>query len=142
MKTQFLVPALCVVLMPLVAVAGDYKRKDYLESYERTYEHRIAPPTAAAKAHGAGPRVDSSSGSHDEYSLYEWTQQKQAESGNSIEPESGDSWLTQFQKYLANIDRIPGETDAQYNARKMDELQMSIDENNRQLEDYNMKHGY
>lgn len=62
------------------ASADDYKRKDYLESYERTYERsqenfstlRPIPKPSSQFAQDNS----SQNSSYDEYSLYEWTRQR------------------------------------------------------------------
>ena len=64
------------------AHAGDYKRKDYRESYERLYETRNENFISTHPAEKAPPpttaEIKLPESSFDEYSLYEWTKQKKS----------------------------------------------------------------
>ncbi len=76
-------PAFCAAFCVFIfssALADDYKRKDYLESYERTYERsqkKISAPHITSEPSLRSTQDNSpSNSSYDEYSLYEWTKQR------------------------------------------------------------------
>jgi hypothetical protein len=118
---------------PLTAHGGDYKRKDYLESYERNYERANSRPS------GPDAKLEDSSGntnedsSFDEYSLYEWTRNREneiARSGPAPEPE----WLRDIKKYNEDMKILREKNAASYQEERIDDLERKLESQNRELE--------